>query len=281
MVEIYGLPLEFNAKRYVRVIENSVTRDNPLHMHEYFELEMVLCGKCKQLLNGETYNDISRGTVYFLSPVDFHKLYDIEENVKVINVCFENKFGSSAILGKLTNRTNNIILQLDESEIRWFEKVTALLAESIETNDEFSERDVKNILESLLIYILRKLKRSGESENTDEISPIQKSMKYLFAHYRENPSLKEVADVSGYSENYFCKKFKELTGKTYVDFLSALKLNYAKIMLLTSKATIIEIAEACGFTSVSNFNRVFREELGMSPSDFIKINKIKKSCFKY
>ncbi len=275
MVNIYGLPKEITENNHIRILSNTVRSETALHMHNYYEIEIVLSGRCKQNLNGEIYN-ITEGSVYFLSPVDFHKLYDVEETVKVTNIAFENYFGSSVVLQDLTNRSHNIITQLNDTEKSLIEKIISLLVVSTATNDKYSEKDIRNILESLLIYLLRKVNESNESLPSIENSPIQNGVKYIFAHYRENPSLSDVARISGYNESYFGKKFKELTGKTYIEFLNSLKVNYAKILLLTGKSTVIEIASDCGFSSMSNFNRVFKLAVGMSPSEFAVKNKRKK-----
>lgn len=85
---------------------------------------------------------------------------------------------------------------------------------------------------------------------------------------------RKFADIQ---QSIFCRQFKSTTGKTYTHFLNLLKTNHSKIMLLTSNLSIIEIAEMCGFTSISNFNRVFKDEVGLSPSEFKKQNEKRKT----
>lgn len=113
--------------------------------------------------------------------------------------------------------------------------------------------------------------------DSSELSPIQTGLQYMYLHYKENPSAYEVSKICGYSTEHFCRQFKSTTGKTYTHFLNLLKINHSKIMLLTSNLSIIEIAEMCGFTSISNFNRVFKDEVGLSPSEFKKQNEKRKT----
>ncbi len=269
MPEIYRLPKEIIENKHIRIIINKPANTTPLHMHDYFEIELVISGKCKQLLNGTVY-DIGKGSLYLLSPVDFHQMFDFESTLTAINICFDNYFYSSDIVQKFMNKTGNIVLCMNAEEMKVANDIINQLRESCEPNDRYTERYTKNILECFLIFILRLAEKNSIPAFSSELDPIQKGMQHLFLHYRENPTIEEMAKKCGYSSGHFCRQFKALTGRTYIDFLNSLKINYSKILLLTSKTAIIEVADICGFNSVSNFNRVFKAEVGVSPSEFIK-----------
>ena len=87
-------------------------------------------------------------------------------------------------------------------------------------------------------------------------------------HFKENPTLAEVASYSGFNPNYFSQKFKETVGKTYIDYLVDLKVSYAKKLLMSSNMSITDICFSSGFTSISNFMRVFKNKYGMSPNAY-------------
>lgn len=275
MARIYTISDKDTGNKHIRVITNQVAGDNPLHMHEYFEIELITKGKCKQVLNGTTY-DISPRVLYFLSPVDFHKLYNVEESVMLYNVSFDHYFSNLGLIQTLISK-NNVIMNLDTEENGKCERIIELLSESTAINDKYTERNIKNLLECLLIFILRHI-NDEQTTNfiSSELSPIQTGLQYIYLHYRENPSVEEVSKKCGYSTEHFCRQFKNTTGKTYTRFINLLKINYAKITLLTSKTSVIEVAEICGFTSISNFNRVFKSNVGVSPSEFIKQNEKRK-----
>lgn len=271
-INLYTLPDRITEHKHARVITNLIPAQTPIHMHEYFEIELVLKGKCKQFFNGKIY-DVGRGSLYFLSPVDFHNHFDFEDEMQVINISFDNYFYNSDVVQNLMNKTNDIVLHLNEAEIEKAEKILELLKESCESDNNYTERNIKNMLEYFLDFILVQLENKSNISFNSELNRIQKGIKYLFGHFRENPTAEEIAKISGYSTDYFCKQFKSITGKTYVEFLNTLKLNHAKILLLTSNIPILEISEICGFNSVSNFNRVFKEKTSLSPSEFAKHNK--------
>ena len=63
---------------------------------------------------------------------------------------------------------------------------------------------------------------------------------------------------------------QEETGVGYSEYLNKRKLKYAKQLLKTSSLSVTEICYASGFTSLSNFIRVFKEKTGETPSQYIK-----------
>jgi AraC-like DNA-binding protein len=89
-------------------------------------------------------------------------------------------------------------------------------------------------------------------------------------HFHEAINLKQVADLIYMSESNFCKFFKKATGTTFSDYVNDLRITEACHMLLYTDETISHIANACGFESLSYFNRVFLKKKKHTPSEFRK-----------
>lgn len=67
---------------------------------------------------------------------------------------------------------------------------------------------------------------------------------------------------------HFCKLFKKATGLTFTDYLSRVRVEKAKSLLLNPNMRVSEAAFAVGFGSLTHFNRVFRQHVGCSPTAF-------------
>lgn len=93
---------------------------------------------------------------------------------------------------------------------------------------------------------------------------------YLEQHYAEDISLDKAAQMAGLSRYYFTKVFKQHTNQTYYDYLSFLRIQAAEELLKDKSFAISDISAACGYTSISSFNRVFRKLKGTSPSEYRK-----------
>lgn len=67
---------------------------------------------------------------------------------------------------------------------------------------------------------------------------------------------------------YFCKLFKKATGLTFTDYLSRVRIEKAKNLLLNPNLRVSEIAYEVGFQSLTHFNRMFRKLAGQSPTHY-------------
>jgi AraC-like DNA-binding protein len=106
------------------------------------------------------------------------------------------------------------------------------------------------------------------SDGSTESRSIAKAREYIAEHYSEEISLGQVAKAAGMSVCYFCKVFKREKNVTFTEYLSRYRLEAVKQMLLDPHKRISEAAYDAGFQSLSQFNRVFRQFAGETPSDF-------------
>src|SRR5258708_18736561 len=81
-------------------------------------------------------------------------------------------------------------------------------------------------------------------------------------------SLGGVAEAANISRHYVCKMFKKATGMNFIDYLSRVRVEKSKTLLLNPNTRISEAAFASGFQSMTNFNRAFRRIAGRSPTQF-------------
>jgi len=83
-------------------------------------------------------------------------------------------------------------------------------------------------------------------------------------------SIESISDDLGVSASYLSRKFKEVTGQTFLDFLNKYRVQQAIVMLGTRQYRISEISEATGFTDYKHFCSVFKKYTSKSPTKFIK-----------
>jgi len=97
---------------------------------------------------------------------------------------------------------------------------------------------------------------------------ITKAREYIQEHQTEKLSLQQVAKAVNTSTFYFCKLFKKVTGINFTDYLSRVRIEKAKNLLLNPNLRVSEIAFEVGFQSLTHFNRVFKKILGQSPTEY-------------
>ena len=97
---------------------------------------------------------------------------------------------------------------------------------------------------------------------------IAKAKAYIQEHQTENIGLEQVAKVVNTNKFHFCKLFKKGTGINFTDYVSRIRIERAKNLLLNPNLRISEIAFEVGFRSLTHFNRVFAKLLGQSPTGY-------------
>ncbi|MBC2593468.1 helix-turn-helix transcriptional regulator [Ruficoccus amylovorans] len=91
---------------------------------------------------------------------------------------------------------------------------------------------------------------------------------YIFRELASDISLGEAARAAGMTESAFCRYFRRMTGKRFTDFINELRVSRSCRDLIETSSTVAEIAFACGYGSISNYNRCFRQITGVSPREF-------------
>ncbi len=86
------------------------------------------------------------------------------------------------------------------------------------------------------------------------------------AHKKSSDFISEVK----YSYSYVAKEFKKHMNCSFLKYLTVVKLNYAKDLLIHTNLTILDISAKLGFNSLSHFNHIFKETFGAPPSSFRK-----------
>lgn len=105
-------------------------------------------------------------------------------------------------------------------------------------------------------------------EDEAESPMIRRARAYILANQADSIDLDKVAQAMHVSTFYFCKMFKKATGLTFTDYLSRVRVEKAKTLLLNPHLRISEIAYDVGFQSLTHFNRMFRKIVGESPTAY-------------
>ncbi|WP_409346217.1 response regulator [Paenibacillus sp. MBLB4367] len=130
-----------------------------------------------------------------------------------------------------------------------------------------AQRDAELIREHLLGVMNELLTQ----RNWRKSHVVVKALTYIEAHYA-NPhlSLFDAAELIGLSHPYLSRLFKEEMGKTFVEYVTELRINKAREILGDPDFKVYEVAGAVGYTEYSYFVRVFKRVVGHSPSDYRK-----------
>lgn len=242
--------------------------DYRFHYHEYFEIEFILSGKGKTIVNGNEI-ELKKGVVYMLRPTDMHEFF-VDEKITNYNVSFTYAMMDNELMQEFMSYNNYVYCRLSESETEELLSLMRFLEKEYKGKNKSSDKVKRWIFNVIVSYVLKKRVVNSDLKLDANDNCIIEGLKYLHANFFKDPSLNETADITGLQKNYFCRKFKETTGKTYVEYLNDLKIDYAKQLLQSTEKSITELCFICGYHSMSQFITEFKKRTGFSPKLYRK-----------
>ena len=237
---------------------------HPLHWHNYCEIEIVLSGSGKYIINDIEY-DIKTSNVFFLNPTDFHYL-DVDEVTSFINISFNNNILDDKDAALLVADKNKKAYTFNRADYERLLGAADILLYEYEISGDCQKQLLQYVVKNLLRENATVQEDAGQYEHN---SGIKRAITYMEMHFAEKITLGDVATAAGYHPTYFSRLFASITGETYTDMLTRLRLGRAKSML----ANGFSVCDACfqsGFGSLSNFLEIFKKKCKMTPVEYRK-----------
>lgn len=249
----------------VKKIETDKRWDS--HWHDYLEIRLITSGHGKVYINGERH-ELKRGCMYLTTPANIH-MFVPEGKVELYNITIRESFLFDESIVQKLFAINEMFVCLGDGEFERIFHTVELLEYENRLELEYKEQVVKKLLEYLLLFLMRKANLKLDASDT-QISSIQIAQSFIKMHFRENITVEMVADTLGYSVGYFSTFFRKVTGITFIQYLSDMRLEYAKKLLAIEKFTVNEICTMSGFGSYSNFLKAFKKKYGILPKEYKK-----------
>ena len=132
----------------------------------------------------------------------------------------------------------------------------------------------ESLLSMYLEQIFVLIHRSRLDKTPVVSSHLQEEMgiarRYFQEHYNEDINIEEYALSRNMSVSYFLKKFKEVTTKSPMQYILAIRINNAVSLLESTDYNVTEISTIIGYDNPLYFSRIFKKQKGVSPSDYRK-----------
>jgi AraC-like DNA-binding protein len=145
-------------------------------------------------------------------------------------------------------------------------------AEEIHTHSEAEEAAQqfrkRMILERILFIFLYESRMQQDEKSSSQ--SVEETLSYINEHYMLKLTLPLIARRAGMSEGHYTVLFKQHTGMTMSSYLRKLRIEKARQMFRQTRLPAKEIALTVGFSDYFHFSRVFKQETGCTPTDFMK-----------
>jgi AraC-like DNA-binding protein len=231
----------------------------PNHTHSMFEMVYYCSGYGHTTINGTSYA-YSPGQFAVIFPETIHDEYR-KTATEVIYFGFVSPFDvieiseglhSDTEYGNLRKLLQEMITESEQKRIHYTLKLDLLLQSVI--------IDISRMNKKMLVH-------------SDHEERLMQVVRFMEQYYADNLNVTQLAQIAGYSYDHFRHIFKNYTGATPMNYLIHLRINRSKDLLLARKKKMTQIADECGFSSLSHFSSVFRNVTGQNPREFVKQNR--------
>jgi len=239
------------------------------HWHDEFEILLVQQGSVLVMIPGKEYRlrvddllIIGSGEVHCLTP---------ETGAKWLSVRFAPRMVQPGLFEGSTGMQDatRCSCQWDEQTALCLRQLVGKIADEAFGQAPGWQMAVRSGLYELAVRLLRQQPVSDEqlTRRGNRDTSLKKTLSFLAENYTRDISLKECADVVGFNMNYFSRFFRSHTGIHFHQYLTALRLQKAQQLLLTS-LPVTEVIIRSGFQNAKTFNRVFKNTFGCSLREF-------------
>ncbi|MBX2953311.1 MAG: helix-turn-helix domain-containing protein [Leadbetterella sp.] len=253
----------------------------PLHKHDDYELNFIVNASGVRRIVGDSIEEINDYDLVLIANGNLEHVWEqhkcVSDSIREITIQFSPDLFFSSFLGK--TQFHSIKRMMDKAQYglsfprECILKVYPLLDKlSKESANFYSVLDFLSIFYELSLFYEKARPLSNSSYARAEVSSDSRRISRVQSHinhsFKENLTLKQLADLVGMSPVSFSRFFKLRTGKSVSDYIIDIRLGNASRLLINSQFSIAEICFESGFNNLSNFNRLFRKKKMCSPKEF-------------
>lgn len=261
------------------VDRNHPRYEMPFHWHMEHELILVLQGTLHLSVNGEVW-DLNEGDCALISDGSIHGGTPEECIYECVVFDLDHFLPGASICGQRLNALINSGARLEghyTAESTAANLVSALF-QSMETEGHGYEFTTTGLLwqflGELLTHTLYRAATPESVRETHRTQAIKQVLHRIRTDYATPLTLEDLAGEAGLDPRYFCRLFRQLIGRTPVDYLIYYRIECATELLCSTRDSITEIALSCGFGDVSYFSRVFRRLKNQTPGEYRRAHKL-------
>lgn len=229
------------------------------HFHSNYELIYAMDGEAEINLNGRS-EILVKGELMLISPFAIHSLVLSRGARTWVGVFSEDFIMSFAEKNR----------HIRYSKFTCDAKVEVMLRDNL----FFEGQPEHYMMKACLYMVIGECVKNASAYTAGKGDGFITSVtQYISEHLTDDIKLVEIAEALGYEYHYFSSLFHKAFSMNFKSFINIFRFDSACKMLSNKKTDISAVCEACGFGSVRNFNRVFRQLSGITPSEYKKMIK--------
>ena len=253
-------------------------RQKTPHLHPYYELYFLQEGCCRFFLNNRVFL-LQTGDLIVIPPFHYHMCsYDEKGIHDRFTIYFDeykidsslNPFLDYLPSGEMGEGTAVLYHVRDSAQSELFFFLNRML-EYYRSESLYADIMLDHLIPVFLLFLSRNLVDPAKDLSADSsYLGLEAAAKYISRHYMEPLTLEQAAQIAGFTPSYFSRKFKEVAGIGFRDYLTHIRISESARLLRTTSISIQDISQRCGFSSGNYFGDVFRSIYHVSPREYRK-----------
>ncbi|AIU74708.1 transcriptional regulator ChbR [Hafnia alvei] len=254
----------FDGQNFHMFIYNKVESISGLHEHDYYEFTVVLTGRYYQNINGKKVL-LERGDFVFIPLGSNHQSFYEFGATRILNVGISKAFFEQHYLFLLPNRF--VASQVYQIKTEFLTYIESVISSLNFRNGEFNE-----FLEVVTFYIVNRLRHHRETEVIADVPDWLKNAvekmhdKVMFG----DKALANMVELSGKSQEYLTRATQRHYGKTPMQIINEIRIDFAKKQLEITNYSVADIAFDSGYSSPSMFIKNFKKLTSFTPKNYRK-----------
>ncbi|WP_239628575.1 AraC family transcriptional regulator [Paenibacillus sp. H1-7] len=247
------------------------------HYHDFYEIYYLFGGERYYYLENHIYH-VTKGSVVFVNKNDIHKTLEggklgHDRAVIYFTERFLRRFqGEDLELMLSPFRSGSKIMSFNNQQQSYIENLL------FQMKKEYADAALPGrsvFCEALLVQLLLFLSRISQESSQVTPQPLGGKMaeiiEYCNDHYTKPLTLESVSSQFFISPYYLSRLFKRSTGFHFPEYINTLRIREAQRLLREESAKMIDISERVGYSTVTHFNRTFKQVTGMAPLTYKKM----------
>ena len=253
------------------------------HYHPEVELIYFIEGKTNGVI-GDGFQHFEEGDLVILGANFPHVLQENKAFEKERPDCkpfgliiqFTEDFLGNGFMQKPELQSVNMLLKKAQRGVHFKKSAVDKVKDSLlrmhelnETRKLFSLLDVLETLAESEAYEYMTHKNYGYDHTQDE-ERMCCINEYVYEHFTEKITIKNIASIANMTETSFCRYFKTRTLKSFTKFLNEIRISYACKLLSNTKYSVTAVCFESGFNDLSYFTRQFKKIMKLAPQEYQK-----------
>lgn len=249
---------ESNIQLHHFVFEADLDKLKQPFVRKHFCMHLAYKGEAILFIDGKSYQ-LSPGALFITFP---HQSYELLEskNFTYLYITFDGSEADKLISQFGIKKDRNVFLN--------FSHITDFWMTSIRRSNP---SNLLVLTESVLLHTLSYIPQADQNSGVLYSPEFDELIRYINSNYADKDlSLGKLADMFNFSKKYLSSLFSRNMSTKFSAYLNQVRIDHALVLSKQGTYSVKELAEKCGFSDPLYFSKVFKQIIGMSPTNYKK-----------